>query len=398
MTPSSSEPQAGGPEWEVESLAARAAWDFGNIFAALLAQSQQLSSGLELPESARGPSVNILTCVRRGAELSTKIGGLGRTCSLGSAPADLNYFLPGATAFMARQLAGTGTVQYQHPEGGTLWAMVDEEALRQALLFLALNARDAAPSGAEITLRLSPAASASSSCACGRNMACIALTDSRAGGLSGEQLASCNGHPVTCEFARGLDLGLTAARRIIMRHGGCMMAENIQPCGVRFYVCLPVAHTLVPVPIGASKAWAGSGMGPDAARSGEHLLVVDDEDTVRSVVLTALSLRGYKTTEAVNGCDALEKFRCASPPIDLVLLDLGLPDMDGWTVLEKMREIRPGVPALVLSGSTAEKKPARYARDPGVLFLGKPFAAGDLFREVRKGLGLGLAPQNKPPA
>lgn len=367
-----------------EALAARAAHDLNNIFAALHAQSELLASGLELPESARGPAANILLCARRGGELTSKIGGLARMCRPGPAPSDLNHFLPGVTAYIARQLAGIGTIQYLHPEEITLWALVDEEALRQALLFLALNARDAARSGTEITLRLSPAASASGRCACGQNMACIAMTDLRGTGLSQEQLAWCNGQPITCEFAKGMDLGLAAARRIIIGHGGCMMAENMEPKGVRFHVCLPI--TTKAVSNGSTKECAAPAVSNVVSKGQQHLLVVDDEDMVRCVIRTALALRGYKITEAANGSEALEKFKKNSPPIDLALMDIGLPDMDGWTVLEKMREIRPGAPVVMISGSTAEEQPLRYAKDAGVIFLGKPYANEDLLSAVRKAI------------
>lgn len=373
-----------------EALAARAAHDLNNIFAALHAQSELLASGLELPDSARGPAANILLCARRGGELTAKIGGLGRMCHPGPAPADLNHFLPSVTAYIARQLAGVGTIQYLHPEEFTLWAFVDEEALRQALLFLALNARDAARSGAEITLRLSAAASASGRCACGQNMACIAVTDLRVTGLSDEQLAHCNGHVVANEFAKGLDLGLAAARRIIIGHGGCMMAENMAPKGVRFHVCLPIANGSASV--GSTKDCAAPVVSTVVSTGQQHLLVVDDEDMVRCVIRTALTLRGYKITEAANGSEALEEFKKNSPHIDLVLMDIGLPDMDGWTVLEKMREVRPGAPVVMISGSTAEEQPMRYAKDAGVIFVAKPYANEDLLGAVRKVL------QSKPTA
>lgn len=390
MTPSPLRPKPGVPVLAGEPLAIRASHDLNNIFAALQAQSELLSSGLDLPESARGPAENIITCVRRGAELSGKIGGLVRTCQLGPAPTDLNHFLPGATAFMARQLAGSGTVQYLHPEGNTLWAVIDEEALRQAFYFLALNARDAVRTGAEITLRLSSAASALGQCACDQNMACIAMTDSRAVGLAAEQLAYCNGHPATCEFAKGLDLGLAAARRIITRHGGCMMAENMQPTGVRFQICLPLATPQSST--GPSMASVSNVDSTAASPAKQHVLVVDDEDMVRSVIRTALTLRGYKITEAGSGCEALDKFQRFDSPIDLVLMDIGLPDMDGWTVLEMMRNIRPNAPVVMISGSTAEEQPLKYAQDAGVQFLGKPYANADLLSAVRKALSRNTKP------
>jgi CheY-like chemotaxis protein len=376
---------------QAEALAARAAHDFNIIFAALTAQSELMSKGLELPDSATQSIARILRCAQRGVELSAKFAGMARNCSPGPNPVDLNHFLPRATAFLARNLGGAGTVQYLQPEGVQLRAFMDEVALRQALLFLAFNARDAASLGAEITLRL---ASAHRECSCGGNMACFAMTDLRPEGLSEEELAHCNGNAITSEFSGGLDMGLVAARRIIIRHGGRLVAENIQPKGVRFHVCLPVATATAAAFIDSQNVSALGQAACDASGDKPQLLVVDDETLVRSVIRTALTMRGYKVTEAANGSEALEKFKKARPPFDLVFMDVGLPDMDGWTVLERMRAISSGVPILMTSGDTADEQLEKHAEDARVLFLAKPFANEDLLMAVRQA----LARKTKPVA
>ena len=170
------------------------------------------------------------------------------------------------------------------------------------------------------------------------------------------------------------------------------MAENIQPNGVRFHICLPV--DTAPTSDAASKSSAAINNTSDASRDKARLLVVDDEDMIRSVIHTALTLRGYRITEAANGFEALEKFQKTSPPFDLVLMDIGLPDIDGWTVLEKMRALRPGVQVLMISGDTANEQVQRYATDAGVMFLAKPYANDDLMKAVHKA----LAQQSKPVA
>ncbi len=366
---------------EAEALAARAAHDFNNIFAALMTRSELLANGLELPDSAAQSLARILKCAQRGVELSAKFAGLVRQCLPGGNPVDLVHFLPRATSFLARNLGGVGTVQYLQIEGVPLHAFVDEEALSQALLFLALNARDAAPAGAGITLRL---AHSQHQCSCGGNMACFTMTDLRPEGLPREQLAHCNGNALTSEFSGGLDMGLVAARRIILRHGGRLMAENMQPKGVRFHVCLPLATAAAF--IDSPKTGVAVKAVGDAFGDKPQLLVVDDEHLVRSVIRTALTLRGYKVTEAANGAEALEKFQKISPAFDLVFMDVGLPDINGWTVLERMHAINPGVPILMTSGDTADEHLERDAEDAGVQFLAKPFANEDLMVAVRQAL------------
>lgn len=127
-------------------------------------------------------------------------------------------------------------------------------------------------------------------------------------------------------------------------------------------------------------------MNPKATRKSpparERILLVDDEDLVRMMIKSVLGFRGYQVVEAVDGIDAVEKFREASPKIDLVLMDFHLPRLNGQEALFRIREIDPKLPAVILSGGLHDGIGGGGLE--GVAFLHKPFENEELFRLVRE--------------
>jgi len=112
----------------------------------------------------------------------------------------------------------------------------------------------------------------------------------------------------------------------------------------------------------------------------ERILLVDDEDLVRMMIKSVLGFSGYRVTEAEDGIDAVEKFRAASPKIDLVLMDYHLPRLNGHDALLRIREIDPRMPAVILSGGLHE---GLGDVPNGVAFLHKPFENDELLRVMR---------------
>jgi len=112
----------------------------------------------------------------------------------------------------------------------------------------------------------------------------------------------------------------------------------------------------------------------------ERILLADDEEMVRKAVRLILAGRGYQITEAVDGEDAVEKYIQASPPFDLVLLDLDMPRLNGFDALERIRNHHSGARAILLSGG------AHGLELNAVTFLQKPFDNEELIRRVREAL------------
>jgi two-component system, chemotaxis family, chemotaxis protein CheY len=119
---------------------------------------------------------------------------------------------------------------------------------------------------------------------------------------------------------------------------------------------------------------------PPKTNRRERILLADDEEMVRKAVRLILAGCGYQIVEAVNGEDAVEGYRRASPPFDLVLLDLDMPRLNGLDALEAIRKYDPTAKVILLSGGV-------HALEPGeVAFVQKPFDNQDLIKVVRETL------------
>lgn len=118
-----------------------------------------------------------------------------------------------------------------------------------------------------------------------------------------------------------------------------------------------------------------------------HVLIVDDEDMVRIVLKAVLGHGGYLVTEAVDGEDAVEQYRSASVPFDLVLMDLHMPRLNGYDALNRIRKLDPNAKAVFLSGGARDTEEQSILHLQDVAFLHKPFENRELLRVVADMVG-----------
>lgn len=119
-----------------------------------------------------------------------------------------------------------------------------------------------------------------------------------------------------------------------------------------------------------------------------HILVVDDEDIICEVTADALEMLGYEVSVCKDGTTAVEFFRDSQDKVDLVILDLVMPDMNGWTVCRKIKEINPNVKVLLTSGFTKDTIPEKALHEAVDGFLEKPVQIIELSRIVAQTLGI----------
>jgi CheY-like chemotaxis protein len=168
----------------------------------------------------------------------------------------------------------------------------------------------------------------------------------------------------------------------VVEHGGWMEVESAPGRGSRFHVFLPRAMAVM-APAKAEPAGPGTPVGP-ALEGYETVLIVDDEPPIRDVMRAMLSFRGYQVVEAVDGEEALERLRTLPGRIDLVLLDLQMPRMNGWDTMDKMKQTCPELPVLLLSGGVSDPPGDGSALSRSAGVLRKPFASSELLRAVRR--------------
>jgi CheY-like chemotaxis protein len=176
----------------------------------------------------------------------------------------------------------------------------------------------------------------------------------------------------------GSGLGLAVAAGIVAAHGGEMIAESDGQLGTTIKVRLPL---VLEAPEAAAAQLDGGHVGGAGV-----ILVAEDEDQVRTQLQLILERAGYTILSAPNGVRAVELFRQHHARIDLVLLDVVMPELDGWQAFLQMEALAPGVKVLFTTGYAASVLPADFA-SRGARLISKPYKRERLLAEVRDIIG-----------
>jgi CheY-like chemotaxis protein len=245
-----------------------------------------------------------------------------------------------------------------------------------------VNARDAMPKGGTITIRTTAlpetAARARFATAHGRYVR-LSVTDTGTGMDEKTRRHIFDPFFTTKELGKGTGLGLSVVYGIVQAHRGMIDVESVPGEGTEFEVLLPASEER-PVPKETASA-AGS-------RPSGHgtLLLVEDEVDVRRAIQRALEDEGYDVLASPDGPSAVDALRRSNGAVDLVILDIGLPGMNGWEAFAAMRETRPDLRAIVASGYLDPAVRATRTVDGIVDYLTKPYDTEAMIASVRKAL------------
>ena len=361
-------------------LAGGIAHDFNNLLAVMLARTELYFR--EAPEGQPGSDhVAIVRDTAFAARTLTKqlLGYAGRGKLLVE-PLSLNGVVQNM-AQLLRAAIGKDIRLELEPGAGVIAAQGDDAQLRQVLLNLVTNAAEAiGPAVGKVVIRtgvtaLGPATPAwlSGELASGR-YAYFEVEDSGAGISAGDRERIFDPFFTTKVSGRGL--GLAAVLGIVKGHGGTVLVDSSPGRGSRFRVLLPaIAAGGMPEPVAPARRRAG-------ARSSGCALVVDDEAAVRAATVAILSSAGYHVLEADGGEAAKRMLRRHSSEIDVVLLDLAMPGMNGEQTLLALRKIRADIPVVLLTAYAADELRLRAIRDDLAGFVAKPFSYEELLSAV----------------
>ena len=257
--------------------------------------------------------------------------------------------------------------------------MGDAGQLKQVIVNLALNARDAMPGGGEVTIMthdlvLKQSLDMTEELPPGRYVELV-VRDNGAGIEADKLPRIFEPFFTTKPVGKGTGMGLAMIYGIVEEHGGRISVESTPGEGSAFAVLLPIADEprLPQAPLDPSAP---------LYLPKSHIVIVDDEDVVRSISDSILSGSGCNVLTFESAKRALKYFRDNSALVDLVLLDVEMPDMDGLQCHLAMLEIDPDVSVLVTTGYTQSDKVARMVQEGALGLLRKPYSSNDLLRHV----------------
>jgi two-component system cell cycle sensor histidine kinase/response regulator CckA len=189
----------------------------------------------------------------------------------------------------------------------------------------------------------------------------------------------------TKEIGRGTGLGLSTVYGIVKQTGGYIFAESEENKGTTMRVYLP-SYTESAHEVEQAKIIERRVEKPKDLTGRGTVLLVEDEDAVRSFAARALGQRGYNVLEATTGAEALEVFANHKGEVDLVVSDVIMPEMDGPTLMQKLRRERPDLKMIFISGYAEDAFRKHLAENEDFMFLQKPFDLKELAAAVKAAL------------
>jgi PAS domain S-box-containing protein len=345
----------------VGQLTSGVAHDFNNLLTSVLGNLEMLERRVKSEESLRRLR-SARSAAERGARLTHQLLAFSRKQRLAPAPLDLNRMVGEASDMLFRTIGATVRIETVLTDG--LWpALVDPTQIELVLLNLAINARDAMPEGGRLTIRTSNVrrGAAPADLAAG-DYVLISVSDTGQG-MSDEVLRrACEPFFTTKEPGKGSGLGLSMVHGLTTQSGGGLHIDSLPGRGTTVSVYLPRARR-------ASAVVREREARSAAVHERATILVVDDDPDVREVAISSLESLGYHMLAAENGPAAL-RLLARSGPVDLLLVDMAMPGMNGVELIRRAREQQRDLKAMLVTGYADV---AAFAPAEGDLVLQKPY-------------------------
>ncbi len=367
----------------IGQLAGGVAHDFNNLLTAILGYAQLLKMK-PASDRVREIASTIEDAGERASELTRQLLGFARRGKFLTTPVDLHMLVAEVIRLLSRTLNKNIRIVEQL-QSDRAWILGDAGQLQQTVLNLAVNARDAMPTGGALTLRSYTIELTEHFCERHWGIrpgpyVILEVCDTGCGIPADIQDRIFEPFFTTKEQGKGTGMGLAMVYGIVRNHGGFIQVESEMGRGSTFRVFLPkLAH---PVSIPAS-----SETGHPLHGSG-CILLVDDEEVVLLAARAMLTMLGYEVITARSGREALELYQKSGPIIDLVLLDVVMPEMSGHECLNEIVKLDPDVRVILCSGYGPDRKDEQL---PVCGFLQKPYRLQDLSLSVASALNQGPA-------
>ena len=360
-------------------LAGGVAHDFNNLLTIILSYSELLLQDMRPDAPTRDDIEQIRKAANGASELTRQLLAFSRQQVLQPKVVDLNAAVSGIERLLSRVLREDIQLGCSlAPDVGTV--KVDPGQLEQVIMNLAVNARDAMPSGGRVTIETANVdmdetyVQAHALAAPGRYVM-LAVTDTGMGMDAATQARIFEPFFTTKEVGKGTGLGLATVQGIVQQSGGFIWVYSEPNHGTCFKVYLP----RVDAPPSQTDDVAGGSL-----RGTETVLVVEDMAAVRAVTCQMLRRFGFTVHDAADGTTALELAQTIAHPIDLLLTDVVMPDINGRDLATQFQARRPHMKVLFMSGYTDDAVVRHGILQEGIAYLQKPFTPVSLVRKVRE--------------
>ncbi|MEE4313600.1 MAG: PAS domain S-box protein [Desulfofustis sp.] len=364
----------------IGTLAGGIAHDFNNLLTTIMGNVALIRHKHMLEPSVQERIRIIEEMVQRGADLTRQLLGFAKGGKYEVRPVDLNALLRESLDMFGRTHREI-SIATEFADG-PLTVEIDRGQIHQVLLNIFINAAHAMPGGGRLevhseTVTVDSGERFPGEVAPGK-YGRITITDSGHGMDSETMQRVFDPFFTTKPVGKGTGLGLASAYGIVKNHGGAIQVVSRPGAGSSFIIFLPTCNPPVePTESAASQVMVGE------SRQ-ETILVVDDEEMILAVSRDLLTELGYRVLTAISGDQALQQFTAADSVVDLVILDMILPDMDGSAIFDRLRQHDPRIKVLLASGYSVDQR-ARAILERGCNgFIQKPYNMHTLAGKVRE--------------
>ncbi|MAE65170.1 MAG: hypothetical protein CMJ18_12940 [Phycisphaeraceae bacterium] len=342
----------------IGTLASGVAHDFNNLLTAIDGYADLIQAEMVDDDPALKYARMIGEVTRQAAGVSQALLTFARRSESDKRPINIIQVTDEAILMLQRLLPSSIVLQ-RRLDRDDLWVFGNDVQIKQVLMNLALNARDAMPAGGSLEIRVEGVES----------KAMITVSDTGEGMTPETVNRIFEPFFTTKPREQGTGLGLDVIHGIIQDHGGSIDVDSRPGRGTSLNVHLPRCDA--PTAIRSPEASA-----PDAHRGVGLILVAEDNEHIRELLCEALTIAGYQTVQTGDGDETVAAFRRHADAVHLVILDLDLPKKTGQQCLKELRDGGSRVPVLIVSGNPGEI--SGESANGGVYVMQKPFRMTDV--------------------
>ncbi len=369
----------------VGQLAGGIAHDFNNILTAIIGYGNITIMKMPDGDPLRAYIGQMISAADRAAALTKSLLAFSRKQIINPEPVKVNVIIERVEKLLHR-IIGEDIELKTDLTGKDTTVLADSGQIEQVLINLAMNARDAMPGGGNLSIETGLAEIDDryiKSHGYGNKGEYVLISVSDSGEGMDEKTRERIFEPffTTKEVGKGTGLGLAIVYGSIKQHNGYINVYSEPGRGTTFSIYLPLLKA------GVRSATAGKPAPPSKGGT-ETILLAEDDSALREMAKGVLAEYGYTVIEAIDGQDAVEKFSANKDVIQLLILDVIMPNKNGRNVFEEAKKIKPGIRALFTSGYSADIIQKKGILEAGINLIVKPHPPGELLRKVRETLDM----------